>query len=197
MNLRKLFFRRPATDEQRTVEPSPAHVPVAATNNVVELHPTTERSNGSGSPLETTESPPQPRPKGLMDADEIVSFLGESYFNWGRHNGQNGGTAAALSHGRESIIARFQNTLSMLVERRIATIHKLESQILDIEGVSPAMTQRLKLACEHQQRDIGVLKEQSTLAAEGKGWVLEALNQYQSGFVRGLSAACDLESLGV
>lgn len=191
MNLKKLFSwifpASPSVDEVASSQ-SPG-IP----DNVVTLNPAAVRPSVG---LARDGMAQKIRVSGLMDAEEIVNFFADSYFSWGQHNGQNGGTGATLSHGRTSIITRFQNAMSVLIERKIASLHKIESQMLEIDGVSPVITGRLKLACDQIKRDMAVLEGQSVLAADGKGWVLEALNQYHSGFVRGLSASCDIQSLG-
>ena len=193
MNLKKLFsWIFPVTPGADEAVPASSQSP-GLPDNVVTLNPSAARPSVGYARDGMTQ---KIRVSGLMDAEEIVNFFGDQYFSWGQHNGQNGGTGATLNHGRASIIARFQNAMSVLIERKIASLNKIESQMLDIEGVSPVMTGRLKLACEHIKRDMVVLEGQAALAADGKGWVLEALNQYHSGFVRGLSNSCNIESLG-
>ena len=195
MSLRKFFFGSPPEPAAPAV-PAPVAPPQ---DNVVPI------SSGTGRDVQ--QSPTEDlaagdairslRVPGLLDAEEIVNFFGDKYFNWGQHNGNASGPAVALTHGRSSIIARFQNTLAVVAERKHALLHRVESQMLEVDGINPTLTQRLSLACDHLRRDISVLEKQSDLAADGKGWVLEALNQYQSGFVRGISLHCDLENLGV
>jgi len=197
MNLRKWFFGS-APEPAVTAVETPVHVP-APQDNVIPITSGPARDTGPSpkEELAPDDGVRSPKVSGLMDAEEIVNFFSDRYFNWGQHNGNSAGTAVALAHGRSSIIARFQNTLSIIIERKHTLLHRVESQILEVEGINPTLTQRLTLACDHLRRDIGVLEKQSELAADGKGWVLEALNQYQSGFVRGISLHCDLEGLGV
>ena len=196
MNLRKLFFR---SSQDRSETPvSPENVNTPPQDNVVPISATPGRESPPPANEEVSEGDPVRgrRVSGLLDAEEIVNFFSDKYFNWGQHNGNSAGTAVALSHGRASIIARFQNALAILIERKHATLHRIESQSLEVAGINPTLTQRLSLACDHLRRDISILEKQSELAGEGKGWVLEALNQYQSGFVRGISLHCDLDNLG-
>jgi len=53
----------------------------------------------------------------------------------------------------------------------------------------------LQLACERLEREIGVLRSEILAAADGKGWILEALNQYQMGFLRGVKTAIEFQLL--
>jgi hypothetical protein len=139
--------------------------------------------------------PKQSTTKGLMNAPEITEFFSENYFGLGRHNGVNYRTQDALELGKKSIISKFQNTLNDLLENKHSKINKLKNQLVAIEGISLAMTQQLEIACEHIQREIQVLTTQIENANTHKGWVLEALNRYQLGFIKGLNDAIEFELL--
>ena len=130
-----------------------------------------------------------------MNAQEITDFFNENYFGLGRHNGSNFRTQEALDLGKRSLISRFQNTLADLLESKQAKINKLQNQLVAIEGISASMTKQLKLACEHVEREIQVLQDQIESASSQKGWVLEALNRYQLGFMKGLNDAIEFEFL--
>ena len=101
----------------------------------------------------------------------------------------------ALELGKRTLISKFQNTLTDLLENKQAKINKLQNQAVAIEGISESMTQQLKLACEHVEREIKVLSEQIENANVQKGWVLDALNRYQLGFIKGLNDAIEFEFL--
>jgi len=132
---------------------------------------------------------------GLMNASEITDFFGENYFGLGRHNGANLRTQEALELGKKSLISKFQNTLNDLLEAKLSRINRLKNQLAAIEGISSAMTNQLELACEHAEREIKVLNDQIEISNTQKGWVLEALNRYQLGFIKGLNDAIEFEFL--
>ena len=132
---------------------------------------------------------------GLMNAPELIAFFQENYFGLGRHNGAHYRTQEALELGRQSLIAKMQNALTDLAERRRAKMTRLQSEMIAIEGVSPSMSAQLRLACEQLQREMALLQDQIESAAAGKGWVLEALNRYQTGFAKGLREVIDFELL--
>lgn len=172
MNLNRLF-KWNKTEENKVVELA---IPEATKNDV----------NVIAFPLPV---------KGLMSAQEITEFFNENYFGLGRHNGSNFRTQDALDLGKRSLISKFQNTLADLSESKQAKINKLQNQLVAIEGISASMTQQLKLACEHAEREIKVLQDQIESASSQKGWVLEALNRYQLGFIKGLNDAIEFEFL--
>jgi len=81
------------------------------------------------------------------------------------------------------------------VERRVAEHFRLQDSQLETEGLDRGVERRLQLACERVEREIGVLRSEILAAAEGKGWVLQALNQYQIGFLRGVKTAVEFQLL--
>lgn len=133
--------------------------------------------------------------KGLMNTPELVGFFGENYFAFGRHNGSRYRSLEALDIGRKALIAKFQNLLVDLAERRQTKHDRLQRQILDIEGLSAPLVAQLRMACDHLEREMSALRQQVDQAERHEGWVLEAVNHYQLGFDRGLREALDFDLL--
>jgi len=131
-----------------------------------------------------------------MDTPELKDFFADNYFGLGRHNGSNYRTQEALMQGKQSLVSRFQNTLAQLVEQRQAKVDRLRNTQLQTEGLCATTTAQLDMACKRIERDMAVLRDQIEQAADGKGWILEALNRYQIGFGKGLREAVDFELLG-
>ncbi len=193
MNISRLFKwnkEEPTTatisSEQPSLEIAPASNVISLPVNLISEEQTLD---------EYLAKPKQSTTKGLMNAPEITEFFNENYFGLGRHNGVNYRTQDALELGKKSIISKFQNTLNDLLENKYSKINKLKNQLVAIEGISFAMTQQLEIACEHIQREIEVLTTQIENADTHKGWVLEALNRYQLGFIKGLNDAIEFELL--
>jgi len=137
--------------------------------------------------------PPPIRFKGLLNAPELEAFFQENFFGYGRHTGSKFRTQEILDQGKQSITSQFQNKLTELIERKQEKLNKLQSEIIAIEGVSNSMSAQLRLACDHLQRDIRLLREQVEAAATGKGWILEPLQRYHIGFTKGLREALEFE----
>lgn len=92
-------------------------------------------------------------------------------------------------------MARFQNTLAELVEQKQAKADRLHDKLLETEGFCDITTGRLRQARTNIEREMTLLRSQVDSASDGKGWVLEALNQYQIGFSKGLREAVEFEML--
>ena len=129
----------------------------------------------------------------LIGSDLVKAFFDQNHFGLGRHNGTNYRTIDAMEFGRSARIAEFVNAIRETTDRMQAKIDRLESTQIEAAGVCKATSAKLALAISQLERDIAVLKEQSDLAADGKGWVLEALNRYQAGFVKGMREAVEAE----
>lgn len=194
MNLSRLFKWNKSEEVKTTALPT-TEIP-QNDSNVVSL-PLAAAANleEKDNALDLSLTPKLSPIKGLMNAPEITEFFNENYFGLGVHNGSNYQTQEALELGKRSLISKFQNTLSELIENKQAKINKLQNQMVAIDGISPSMTQQLKLTSEHLDREIKLLTEQIELAHQQKGWVLEAINRYQLGYIKGLNDAIEFENL--
>jgi hypothetical protein len=210
MNLQRLiFWKTPQAVNTEGVcaspvasDPVPSVPPQApeTTNNVVTLpvRSLLDVPAGLESPMaqapEPASSPPS-QPKGLMDALELKAFFADNHFGLGRHNGSNFRTQDALEQGKQAVVARFQNTLAELVEKRQAKLDRLQDKLLETKGFCEVTTSRLEQAIANLQREMALLRLQFDTAGEGKGGVLEALTRYQIGFGKGLREAIEFELL--
>lgn len=192
--LRKLFTNHDAAFDNSTEEvaaaPAKDREQQMPQTNVIQL-PTPE-AQANLAP-EVQQIPMQPKVNGLIGSELVKAFFDQNHFGLGRHNGANYRTLDAMEFGREGRIAEFRNAIRGTVEQTQAKIDRLTSTQIEAQGVCKATSARLALAISQHERDLKVLKEQSELAADGKGWVLEALNRYQAGFVNGVREAIEAE----
>jgi hypothetical protein len=197
MNLRKILFRDEPTGTLTNVA-QPA--PFDAVDNVIHLqqHTPLDAPAGLNAPVaddDTSTTVPAPRSRGLLDAPALKAFFEENYFGLGRHNGAHYRTQEAQVQGKQSIVAAFQNTLAEQVERKQAKADRLHDKWLETQGLCATTTARLQLARTQIEREMEMLQAQIASAADHKGWVLEALNRYQTGFGKGLREAIAFELL--
>ena len=170
---------------------------VGALANVVHLAPGTPLDVPAGlCSQSSTGSPESVQARGLLEAPELKTFFADNHFGLGRHNGAQYKTMDALELGRLTLVSRFQNTLELLIAQKQAKVDALRNMALQTQGVCATVTSQLTLACQRLERDISTIHSQSELAADGKGWVLRALNEYRTGFGKGLREAVDIELLG-
>lgn len=195
MNLRHVFYRADKA-------PAPVvEVSNGDASNVIAMPERTpmDAPAGLNAPLtdgavEQGESSTS-RLRGLMDSPEIKAFFADDYFSKGRHNGACYRTQDALNQDKQTIITAFQNTLAEQIERKQTKANKLHDTLLDTHGLCSTTTARIELARTHIDRDIEMLQVQISNAADGKGWVLDALNRYQTGFGRGMREAVAFDLL--
>lgn len=136
-------------------------------------------------------------PTGPMAATKIKHFFAQDFYGFGRYNGSHFKTQEGCQNGKESLITSFQNALDLVVDEKQAKVDHLKNVELQTVGISETVTAQLNLACKRLERDIETLKTQIDQAAQGKGWILAALNEYQIGFAKGLREAIDAELLGL
>jgi hypothetical protein len=200
MNMRKLnFWKMP--EAQLTDGDCPDTQPLQdGLNNVISLPLGTPLDTPPGLDAPLIDNPVSPaavvpQPRGLLNTPVLSAFFSDNHFGLGRHNGANYRTQEALELGKHTLVARFQNTLAALVEQKQAKADRLYDKLLETEGFCNTTTSRLRQACTNLEREMTLLRAQADRASEGKGWVLEALNQYQIGFGKGLREAVEFELL--
>ena len=174
-----------------------------ALSNVVRIPLGTPVDAPAGLASETTESE-QPRTQAaqavntsasLLAASELQAFFSCNFFGLGRHNGAQYKTLDAQTQGKATLVSQFQNTVAVVISQKQAKVDGLRNMDLQTIGVCNTATGQLRLACTRLERDMATLQTQIDLAAQGKGWVLAAINEYQTGFGRGLREAIDAELL--
>lgn len=192
--LRKLFTNQDAAShsliEEVAAAPAQDGEQQTTQTNVITL-PTPEPQVNFAPEVQQSSKPSQA--KGLIGSELVKAFFDQNHFGLGRHNGTNYRTIDAMEFGRDGRIAEFRNAIRGTAEQTQAKIDRLTSTQIEAEGVCKATSARLSLAIIQLERDLKVLNEQSDLASEGKGWVLEALNRYQAGFVKGVREAVEAE----
>lgn len=217
MNLNRLRFWKPRTVSSNTAalegeaggetaaeaaQPSPT---------VIQLRPDSPGANfidaddnatdgDSDSPSFGTGAPdrlatPAIRFRGMFNSPDLDRFFQDRYFAYGKYAGIRYKSAEALAQGLDALIAKFQNILVNLIERRRAKLNRLQSVIISTETVNATMTARLRLGVRQLEDEMALLGEQIRLATDRKGWVLDALNQYRLGFDRGMYEALESELL--
>lgn len=134
---------------------------------------------------------------GPMSCEDISQFFSKNFVNNGRYSGSTERTQESLELGLETIVAQFQNVLSVVIGRRNSMIHALRNIEAETEGVSSPRRNQLELRRDKLQKELSVLEEQLRLSEERKGWVLSALNEYRIGFHRGLGDYINAAMLGL
>ena len=176
-----------------------------ALGNVVQLplgYPVGARAGLSSETTESVQPSTQSAQKvntsvGLMAAPELQAFFARNFFGLGRHNGSHYKTLDAQTLGKASLVSQFQNAMAEVTSQNQAKVDGLRNMELQTEGACNTTTSQLRLACTRLERDMATLQTQMDLAAQGKGWVLAALNEYQIGYSKGLREAIDVEVLGL
>ncbi len=198
MNLKKLRFWNSQDQIESAAQPQEINDKSApeqdALSNVIKL----PVANPFSQPEGLTEQFDAPKALtlkhlGVLDSVEIKEFFKQNHFGLGRHNGSVYRTQNSLELGKRNIVSEFQNILHELFERNRVKLQKLHLKSLETVGLCDVTSKMLDYAKESVQKDMELLSEQITLAENGRGWVLEALNSYQIGFGKGVREAIEFE----
>lgn len=130
---------------------------------------------------------------GILDNAEIKEFFDKNHFGLGRHNGATYKTNNSLELGKKNIVSEFQNILHSLLDRNKNKHNKLQLQSIETVGLCEITSSMLDFAMKTVKEDMNLLLEQISLAEEGRGWILDALNSYQIGFGKGVREAIEFE----
>lgn len=161
--------------------------------NVVHLHPAAEKRADDATSTchpDTVALPPS-----VQEDAEVQHFLRQDHAEAGRALALREPNQEALEQSQAILLAKFDNILDCLASRLVAHAERLEQIKAELREVSPTMTQKLRLAIEHNQRRIEEVHEQRSLAKEGAGWYREVAIAHSAGFSRGLRQALNIDKL--
>lgn len=131
----------------------------------------------------------------ILSSHGVVTFLNESHYGIGRHNGSNYKSREGLDLGKKLLVSRFQNILVNLVDERKIKRMALMDQMTVSDNLSELMTRRFRQACDYLNNEIEIIQSQIKLTDNNSGWIAECLNKYELGYLRGVNDAIDFESL--
>jgi hypothetical protein len=199
MNLNKIFSRQNLDKESINNNSEEANTfqadatKHASLGKVVQFDVSSKNGSSDSSP--SIDASEVNNYNGLLNSPEMVSFFKHNYFGLGQHNGRKLLSQEALQFAKASLISDFQNNVTNLIQQKQNKLNRIKSEIIAIDGLSENTTQRLHAACEHTMIDISELREQLDKSAEGRGWVLDALNRYQIGFMQGMRETLEFKYL--
>jgi hypothetical protein len=201
MNLNKIFSRQNVDKESvnnnsEETNTSQAEAPKhASLGKVVQFDLSSKNGSSDSNPNPSIAANEVNNYNGLLNSPEMVSFFKHNYFGLGQHNGRKLLSQEALQLAKALLISDFQNNITNLIQQKQNKLNRIKSEIIAIDGLSENTTQRLHVACEHTMIDISELREQLDKSAEGRGWVLDALNRYQIGFMQGMRETLEFKYL--
>lgn len=133
--------------------------------------------------------------KGLLDDPHLKDFFSQNHWQFGNYDGAAYRSQEQMELGKQAIVARFQNALSNYISKKQAHLTKLKATALETRGVCNTTTEQLELACKHVENDLDTLMQQMEWSKTRQGWVMDALNRYEIGFVKGLRTTIPFDHL--
>jgi hypothetical protein len=133
--------------------------------------------------------------RGTLDLEEVNLFLNGDWFAQGRNTGAYMKSVEALERDKKMLTSQFRNILETLIERRREKKKRIQYEEIVAQGTSNIVTQQLRLCIDHLDAEIEIFQAQSTLSFQEAGWVKAVIDQFESGFLRGLQDALSFELL--
>lgn len=125
------------------------------------------------------------------DDSLIGHFLARDYQLLGQEEGFDYHSADYLKAARRRIRAEFLVLLDKVQLENREQGRQIKNRMVELEDIAPDMYRQLELRLEETQRVLDVLDHQKVLAANEEGWLMQALNAYQVGYLRGVQDRLD------
>lgn len=139
--------------------------------------------------------PPQIEGIGEPNQSEITLFLKNDFHQMGSRDGYEFHSSDTLETGLKKIKAKFQLILDQSIQEKKQKILKLANLVVDVACISDKTVNKLENTIQELEISIELLESQKGLSAENEGWVMNAIHNYNQGFVQGVNDYVALEDL--
>lgn len=117
----------------------------------------------------------------------IARFLDKDFFSLGFQDGYMRRSSALL----ETTIRKMKADFRLCIDRQSQEINEqvleLEKHLIDINGISEELTDKIMLSKKKFQQDLDRLEKEKQQSAIDEGLVMVAIHQYHEGYYMGLS----------
>lgn len=132
--------------------------------------------------------PVQDHEQVIENSSSLKSWLEQDFSRNGFDDGYYGHSAETLENKIKSIKADFRYRLDLKIDAARQEVMILESNKIDVEGMSVSMVKKVALKVDTIKANITELEAEIALASIDEGHVMIAVHQYRDGFLRGTEA---------
>ena len=169
--------------------------------------PTNETTPDTNNTLPTTAMPEVPRdlfvndtpPESPAPKSASPGLLGEffdiDFFQSGLNDGYRYHQTEIMNNKLRSFKSEFRSKVAQRIQDIRQHVHDLKIELININGLSEATEERLKLAIGENNETIRQLERELELSVDGEGLIAQALNAYVDGFQRGATTWLEEELL--
>lgn len=126
---------------------------------------------------------------------EITLFLNRDFHKMGSGDGYEFHSSDTLETGLKKIRAEFQLIIDQSIQEKIDKRLKLTNLIVDVVDISDKTVNKLENTVLELNTTLDLLERQKELSAENEGWVMNAIHNYNQGFIQGLNDYISIENL--
>jgi len=127
----------------------------------------------------------------------LMTFLEENHYGSGFNDGYTYHAAEMMINGIKTIKSEFRMAVDQSIQAEKTLLLRVEHELIDAEGASDRIERKYKLIIQSIKDRIARLERETELSVEEEGLVMNAINPYREGFIRGLEKYGFEKSLGI
>ncbi|MGC8866144.1 MAG: hypothetical protein ACP5O2_10550 [Bacteroidales bacterium] len=131
-------------------------------------------------PEEVTSVPEKVEVKGILQ-----EFLERDHFTTGYADGYRFHSGEIKNNKISVLLSEFRNLVKIRIEQVNAELLHIDHAIINLEGLSEPMTQKIKLTRENLVEQRNRLQHELELSVDKEGLVAQVIHTYEDGFLRG------------
>ena len=139
------------------------------------------------------ENPTEPERKNEVN---IQAYLEQDFLGKGFKDGYDYHSEKTLLHQIKCIKTEFRVQLDLLIDLKRRKVLQLQNQQLEVEVMSERLNRQIELLLKDLVQTISRLENEKEQSAMDEGWIMKAINNYRSGFYRGLELYQEEKLLG-
>jgi len=143
--------------------------------------------------------PPQDERRSDASKDskiDIQVFLDQDFLTQGFRDGYDYHSSETLTQQIKCIKTEFRIRLDLLIDLKRRKILQLQNQQFEVDGMSDRLNRQIDLFIKDLSQITDRLEKEKEHSAVDEGWIMKAINNYKSGFNRGLELYQEERLLG-
>lgn len=125
-------------------------------------------------------------PERVEEVGVLQEYLQRDHFTAGYADGYRFHSNEVKANKINALLSEFRNLVKLRIEQVNAEILNIDHAIIDLEGLSEAMIQKIKLTRENLVEQRNQLQRELELSVDKEGLVAHVIHTYEDGFMRGV-----------
>lgn len=135
--------------------------------------------------LFSDNEPPTKTTPTEIKTSRLQDFLKINYSTLGFGDGYENHSTDLLDRKISILKSEFRQIIDESIDNRKQEVFQLRNQLIETRGLSDRIVEQLELRIQELKEVISKLEREKELSVEDEGLVMNAVHQYQEGFLRG------------